>query len=147
MNTSEKLNDMKNQSLYASQVGQDFFKPSELINDQTAMACVSRARELLQIYQMFYSAINELTGMTEVGLRSCVEMPVFQYLFQELGSITDLSNLPLANKQQSMTDMTTFLNNPIFQPFFAQFSSTMEQDLQSLNQTQNQTHQDRQEAL
>jgi len=147
MSASEKLNDMKNQSLYASQVGQDFFKPSELINDQMARACVSHAHELLQIYQMFYSAINELTGMTEEGLRVCVEMPVFQYLFQVLGSMTDLSNLPLANRQQSMTDMATFLNNPIFQPFFAEFSSALKQDLQSLNETQNQTHQDEQQTL
>jgi len=110
-----------------------------------AMARVSYARELLQIYWMSYSAIFELTGMTEEGVRRCVEMPIFQALFQLLGNVADLSNLPRTDKEQSMIEITTFFNNPTLQPLLAQIFSTMEQDLQSLNQTQNQKHQDRPE--
>ncbi len=145
MSTSKKLNDMKNYSLYTSQIGQEFFKPSELIDDQTAMACVSHARELLQIYQICYQGLSVLTGMTEEGLRRCIEMPEFQALFQLLGSTADLSNLPPANRQQSIAEITTFFNDPALQLFLTQISSTMDQDLQSLNQTPNQTHQDGQE--
>src|SRR5207247_7008322 len=41
MNTVQDINDMKNYSLYASQIGHEYFKPSELIGDQAAIACVS----------------------------------------------------------------------------------------------------------
>jgi len=146
MSTSKKLNDMKNYSLYASQVGHDYVKPSELIDEQTALARISYARELLKIYWKTYSAISELTGMTEEGVRRCVEMPEFQALFQLLGNIANLSDLPQVDMQQSMVEITTFFNNPTLQPLLAQIISTMEQYLQSLNQTQNQTYQDGQET-
>jgi hypothetical protein len=84
--------------------------------------------------------------MTEEGVRQCIEMPIFQYMFQLLGSIADLSDLGQFDKQQSMDEITTFINNPTLYPLFAQIFPTMEQDLQSLNQTENQTHQDRQET-
>lgn len=117
MSTSEKLNNMKNYSLYTSQIDQEFAKPSELIDDETAKACVSHARELLQIYQMSYSGLYTLTGWTEEGLRHCIEMPGFQNLFQMLGSMTNLSNLPLANKQHSIDEITTFFNDTKLQLF------------------------------
>jgi AbiV family abortive infection protein len=145
MSTSKKLNDMKNYSLYASQVGHDYVKPSELIDNQAAMERVSYARKLLQVYSMSYSAIFALTGMTEEGLRRSIEMPEFQALFQLLGSITDLSDLSQVDKQLSITEIITFFNNPTLQPLLAQIFSTMEQDLQLLNQTQNQKHQDKPE--
>src|SRR5260370_13632775 len=44
MSTSEKLDNMKNYSLYTSQIGQEYVKPSELIDHETAMECVSHAR-------------------------------------------------------------------------------------------------------
>ena len=133
MSTSKKRNDMKNYSLYASQVGHDFFKPSELIDDQMAIACVSRTRELLQIFQIGYLAISLLTGMTEEGLRRCIEMPEIQTMLQALGSETDLSNLPVFDKQQAMVEITKVLNSPIFQPLLAQFPSMVEEALQSIN--------------
>ena len=144
MSTSKKQNDMKNYSLYASQVGHDYVKPSELIDEQMAMARISYARELLKIYWITYSAISELTGMTEEGVRRCLEIPEFQTMFELLGSIADLSDLPKVDKEQSMVEITTFFNNPTLQPLLAQIISTMEQYLQSLNQSQNQTHQDEQ---
>lgn len=147
MSTSENLNAMKNYSLYTSQIGHEFFKPSESIDDQTATACVSRARELLQIYQRVYSAIFELTGMTEEGLRRCIEMPEFQMLLQLLGSNADLSHFPVLDKQQAVVGITAFFNEPTIQSLLAQFPSAIEQDLQSLKQAENQTPQDRQQAL
>ncbi len=137
---------MKNYSLYTSQIGQEYVKPSELIDHETAMECVSHARELLKIYWMTYSGLSMLTGMTEEGLRHCIEMPEFQNLFQMLGSHTDLSNLSQANKEQAMAEITTFFNDPTLRFFLAQVSSIVEQGSQSLNQIQNQTHQDRQET-
>ncbi len=89
MSTSEKLNNMKNYSLYTSQIDQEFVKPSELIDNETAMACVSHARELLEIYQMAYSGLFMLTQWTEEGLRHCIEMPVFQDLFLSVRSNGD----------------------------------------------------------
>jgi hypothetical protein len=97
------------------------------------VACVAHARELLQIYQISYQGLSMLTGMTEEGLRRTIEMPAFQAPFQLLGSTADLSNLPPANKQQSIAEITTFFNDPALQLFFTQISSTMEQDFQSLN--------------
>lgn len=135
MNTSARVNDMKNHSLYASQVGQDFFKPSELIDDQPAIACVSHARELLHIYRLFYIAVSTVTGMTEEGLRHFMEMPLLQNLFEELGSMTDLSNLSAVTMQQAIADITTFLNDPILQPFLAELSSVVIQEQQANDRT------------
>lgn len=146
MSTSKKLNDMKNYSLYASQVDHDYVKPSEFIDEQSAIAHVSYARELLLFYRKTYTAISELTGMTEDGVRRCIEMPIFQYMFQLLGSIADLSNLPQIDKQQSMDEITTFFNNPTLNPLFTEILLTMEQDLHSHNHAENQTHQDIQET-
>ena len=137
MDAAEDLNDLKNHSLYASQIGDEFFKPSERINPQLATACVAHAREQLQIFQTMYSALYTLTGMTEEGLRHCIEMPEFQALFQALGNITDLSHLPMVDKQQAIAEMTAMFNNPAFQPLFAQFSAAVEQVLQASNQAEN----------
>jgi len=147
MSASGNLNDMKNFSLYTSQIGHEFFKPSESIDAQTATACVSHVCEQLQIFQMFYAAVFALTGMTEEGLRHCIEMPDFQLLFQALGSNTDLSHLPTPGKQQAMAEITTVFNDPAFQPMFAQFPSVVEQMLRSLHQAESQTHQDGQQTL
>ncbi len=62
------------------------------------MACVSHARELLHIYWLFYMAVSMVTGMTEEGLRHFIEMPLVQNLFEEFGSMTDLSNLSSVTK-------------------------------------------------
>ncbi len=95
------------------------------------MACVSHARELLHIYWLFYMAVSMVTGMTEEGLRHFIEMPLVQNLFEEFGSMTDLSNLSSVTKQQVMAELTTFLNEPILQPFLAELSSVAEQEQQS----------------
>lgn len=137
MDAAEDLNDLKNHSLYASQIEDEFFKPSERINPRLATACVAHAREQLQIFQMMYSALYTLMGMTEEGLRHCIEMPEFQALFQALGNITDLSHIPMVDKQQAMAEMTAMFNNPAFQPLFAQFSAAVEQVLQASNQAEN----------
>ncbi len=137
MDAAEDLNDLKNHSLYASQIGDEFFKPSERINPQLATACVAHAREQLQIFQTMYSALYTLTGMTEEGLRHCIETPEFQALFQALGNITDLSHLPMVDKQQAMAEMTAMFNNPAFQPLFAQFPAAVEQVLHASNQAKN----------
>ncbi len=135
MSTLKDKNDMKNFSLYASQNGHDYFKPSELIDEQAAVACVSRARELFMRFRMVYSALFALTGMTEEGLRQFIEMPEFQTLLHTLGSKTDLSYFPVLDKQHSISDITAILNDPTFQPLLVQFSMLAEQASQSLNQT------------
>jgi AbiV family abortive infection protein len=139
MSEAENLNALKNYSLYASQIGDEFFKPSEIISSQLAAACVSDAREQLQIVQMSYSAWYALTGMTEEGLRQCVETPVFQELFQALGNMTDLSHFPKVGKQQAMGEMTAMLNSPALQPWVALFPTAIEQVLQASNQGENLT--------
>ena len=135
MNTVPDINDKKNYSLYASQIGHEFFKPSELIGDQAAIACVSDARGLLQVAQMFYSLTSTLTGLTEEGLRRCIAMPAFQALLQALGDNADLSHSPVIGKQQAMVEMTAFLNDPTLQAVLAQFPSLIEQLLQSTDQS------------
>jgi AbiV family abortive infection protein len=135
MTASTKINDMKNHSLYTSQIGHDFFKPSELIDDQTAIACVSHARELLHLYQMFYLAVSMVTGMTEEGFRGFIEMPLLQKFFEELGSMSDLSNLSAVTMQRTIADITTFLNDPILQPFLAELSSVVVQEQQANDRT------------
>jgi len=147
MSASGTLNDMKNLSLYTSLIDHDFVKPSECIDAQTARACVSYAREQLQIFQMMYVAVFALTEMTEEGLRRCIAMPEFQTMLQALGSNADLSHLPTPSKQQAMAEITTVFNHPTFQPLLAQFPSIVEQMLQSLHQAESQTHQDGQQTL
>lgn len=146
MSASGTLNDMKNLSLYTSLIDYDFVKPSECIDAQTATACVSYAREQLQIFQMVYAAVSALTEMTEEGLRRCIAMPEFQILFQALGSNADLSHLPTPSKEQAMAEITAAFNHPAFQPMFAQFPSIVERMLQSLHQAESQTHQEGQET-
>jgi hypothetical protein len=138
---------MKNFSLYTSLIDHSFVKPSDCIDAQTATACVSHVREQLQIFQMFYAAVFILTGMTEEGLQRCIAMPEFQILFQALGNNADLSHLPTPSKEQAMAEITAVFNHPTFQPLVAQFSSIVEQMLQSLHQAESQTHQDEQQAL
>ncbi len=137
MSTLQDTNDMKNYSLYASQIGHEYSKPSERIDDQAAIACVSYARGLLQVIQMFYTGLSALTGMTEEGLRHCIAMPAFQSLLQALGDKTDLSHFPVIDKQQAMVELTAALNEPTLQAMLAQFPSLIEQALQSPNQSQN----------
>ena len=130
MSAVEDINNRKNYSLYASLIDHEYFKPSELIDDQAAIACVSDARGLLQVTQKFYSGLSALTGMTEEGLRRCIAMPTFQALIQALGDKADLSHLPMTSMQQAMVELTALLNEPTFQ-----FPSLVEQALQSLNQS------------
>src|SRR5258708_36832336 len=131
MNTSAEVNDMKNHSLYTSQIGQGFFKPTEVIDDQMAIVCVSHARELLHIYQMFFLAVSMVTGMTEDGLRRFIEMPLLQNLLEGLGNMTDLTNLSSVTMQQAIAELTTFLNDPILQPFLAELASVVVQEQQA----------------
>ncbi len=137
MRAVRDINNRKNYSLYASQVDHEYFKPSELIDDQAAIACVSDARGLLQEFQMFYSGMSTLMGMTEEGLRRCIAMPAFQLLLQALGDKADLSHFPAIDEQQAVVGLTAFLNNPTLQAALAQFPSLIEQDLQSLNRSHN----------
>ncbi|SRR5713226_4570430 len=137
MSTLQDTNDIKNYSLYASQIGHEYFKPSERIDDQAAIACVSHARGLQQMFQMFHSGLSALTGMTEEGLRRCVATPAFQALLQALGDKTDLSHFPVIDKQQAVVELTASLNEPTLQAMLAQFPPLVEQALQSLNQSHN----------
>ena len=146
MKTMAKRNDLKNYSLYTSQIGQEFFKPSEVIDDQTARACVSRAHELLLLYQSFYVSIAMVTGMAEEGFQRFTEMRLFQDVFQELGSLTDLSDLSSITKEQSLAEQVTFFNSPTMQQILAQFPLFV-QELLSASQTQNQVQPDSQETL
>src|SRR5258708_3548538 len=138
MSAAEGINDLKNHSLYVSQIGNGFFKPSELIDLQSATACVSDARKLFQIIQMAYSVWSSLTGLTEEGLRSCVETPLFQSLYQALGSAADLSHFPTFEKQQAMEEMVAVLNSPFLHSWMVQFPGAVEELLQSLDQAENQ---------
>ncbi len=147
MNTSADLNAKKNYSLYVSQIGHDFVKPSDLIDRTAATECVAHAREQLQIFQIVYAAIANVTGMTEEGLRRFIEMPLFQNMLQVLGSNTDLSGLPTPSQQQAMEEMTAVFNDQAFLPLLRHFSSGIEQDLRALNQANSQTRQDEQQAL
>jgi AbiV family abortive infection protein len=127
MRAVQDTNDLKNYGLYASQIDHEYFKPSDLINDQAARECVSHARGRLQWYRMFHSVFSELTGMTEEGLRRCIAMPEFQWLFQTIGDKTDLSHISTVG-----TDEIVAFFNTTFQAMFAQFG---EQDLRSPNQS------------
>ena len=137
MNTSADLNAKKNYSLYVSQIGHDFVKPSDLIDRTAATECVAHAREQLQIFQIVNAAIANVTGMTEEGLRRCVATPAFQALLQALGDKTDLSHFPVIDKQQAVVELTASLNEPTLQAMLAQFPPLVEQALQSLNQSHN----------
>ncbi len=135
MSTLTDTNAMKNYSLYASQIGHDYFKPSELISDQAATTCISRARGLLQIFRMCHLALSALTGMTEEGFRRCIAMPEFQALFQAFGDKADLSHFPVIDRQQAMVEITALLNEPTLQAILAQFFPLIEQSSQSPNQS------------
>jgi AbiV family abortive infection protein len=144
MSASGNLNAMKNYSLYVSQIGHDFVKPSELIDHKATTECVAHTREQLQIFRILYSAVSAITGMTEEGLRRFIEIPAFQTMLQALGSNTDLSGLPTPSKQQAIDEITAVFNDPAFRPLLTQFSSDIEQDLRSLTQAESQTRQDEQ---
>jgi hypothetical protein len=135
MSAVQDINDMKNYSLYASQIDHKYFKPSELIGNQAAIACISHARGLLQGFRTFYSGMSVLTGMTEEGLRRWIATPAFQLLLQALGDKADLSHSPAIDEQQAVVELTAFLNDPTLQAALAQFPSLIEQDLQSSNQS------------
>jgi hypothetical protein len=51
--------------------------------------------------------------------------------------MTDLSHIPMVDKQQAMHEMTAIFDNPAFQPLFAQFPAAVEQVLQASNQAEN----------
>lgn len=121
------LNKLKNDSLYASQIGNDFVKPSEIISREEATQCITRAREQLQIAQLLYSAIYTLTGMTEEGLRRFIELPEFQNVIQLLESITGPSNAPpVTNEEQVVAELTEVLSNPTIQFWLNQLSIVTE---------------------
>jgi hypothetical protein len=133
MNAAEDINDLKNYSLYTSQIGTEFFKPSERFDRQSAEAGVSSVQEQFQIAQMFYLSCSTLTGWTEEGFRDCVDMPFFQELFQALGSNADLSRFPKMKKQQSIEEMIAIFNDPAFQPLLTLFPTAVGEVLQSSN--------------
>ena len=135
MRAVRDINKRKNESLYASQIDHEYFKPSDLINDQEAIACISHARRLLQEMRMFYSGLSAMTGMTEEGLRRCIAMPAFQALFQALGDNADLSHFPVIDMQQAMVELTAVLNDSTLHAALVQFPLLIEQDLQSPNQS------------
>ena len=56
---------------------------------------------------------------------------------------TDLSHFP----PQAVAEITAVFNDPSLQPFFAQFSSVVEQALRALNQAESQAYQDEQQTL
>ena len=136
MSAAEDINDLKNYSLYTSQIGAEFFKPSERFDRQSAEACVLSVQEQFQIAQMFYLSCSTLTGWTEEGLRDCVETPVFQELFQALGSNADLSHFPKMKKQQSIEEMTALFNDPAFQPLLTLFPTAVGEILHSPDRDQ-----------
>lgn len=138
LSAAESINNLKNQSLYVSQVGGEFLKPSELVTLSLATDCVSEARRLFQIAQMSYSTWSTLTGMTEEGLRSWVRTPVFEEFYQALGSATDLSHFPLFSKQQALEEMVGLFNSSTFiKPIIDQFPGAVEDLLRSFTQAEN----------
>ncbi len=127
MGASSNLNKLKNYSLYASQIGNDFVKPSEIISQEDAIKCISRAHEQLQIAQSVYEATSILTGMTEEGLRYIIEMPVFQDVIQSMEDIAGpINSPPPTDKEQAASELTQILSNPTIQFWLNQFSTVTE---------------------
>jgi AbiV family abortive infection protein len=121
-------NDLKNQSLYATQISDTFIKPSDVITEEIARATLEHTRAQLQTAQLQASVMALATGGTEAGLRKWIETQEFQAYADVIEGIAGTSEEPVVTDQQlAQETMRELFANPAVQGLLAHYGALYDQ--------------------